>query len=156
IQDAQSLCQLFTRAFRERQGVTPDQVIALVQQFQRRVQYVHTQGMLIVDVNEMNFLLDRDLREILFIDVDSYQTPGFPATALMESVRDRHSSRFSQNTDWFSWGIVTFQMFVGIHPYKGKHKTLTDLDARMRANVSVFQSEVAIPKVCYPFAAIPQ
>ncbi|HLK61031.1 MAG TPA: hypothetical protein VKU00_30985 [Chthonomonadaceae bacterium] len=156
VQSAHSLCQVFTRAFRERQGLTLDTVVALVQQFQRRVQHVHTQDMLIVDLNEMNFLLDRDLREILFLDVDSYQTPGFPATALMETVRDRHSSRFSRDTDWFSWGIVTFQMFIGIHPYKGTHKTLTDLDARMHANVSVFHRDVAIPKVCYPFDTIPQ
>src|SRR5207248_7337064 len=112
---------------------------------QEGVRHVHERGILIVDLNEMNFLLDASVEEILFIDVDSYQTPGFPATALMESIRDRHAARFSQATDWFSFGIVSFQMFTGIHPYRGKHPTLTGLDARMERNVSVLNPEVAVP-----------
>jgi len=156
VKDAHSLCQLFTRAFRERQHLKPANLIALVQQFQSLVQHVHAQGMLIVDLNEMNFLLDCRLRAILSIDVGSYQTPGFPATAIMDTIRDRHSIGFSVNTDWFSWGIVTFQMFVGIHPYKGKHPRLPDLEARMCGNISVFNRDVSIPKVCYSLDSIPQ
>jgi hypothetical protein len=160
VQGAHVLCQVFNRAFRERQGLTPEAMVALVRKLQEGVQHVHAQGILIVDLNEMNFLLESGLQELLFIDVDSYQTPGFPATALMESVRDRHrppgAPRFSQETDWFSFGIVSFQMFIGIHPYKGKHPLLADLDARMQQNVSVLNPQVSVPKVCYPFSVIPQ
>jgi hypothetical protein len=163
VSDAAVICQLFNRAFRERQGITPDAMLALVRKLQEGVRHVHEQGILIVDLNEMNFLLEglagggrAGTGELLFIDVDSYQTPGFPATAIMDSVRDRHATRFSPETDWFSFGIVSFQMLVGIHPYKGKHPSLTDLDARMRGNVSVFNPKVTIPKVCYPFDLIPQ
>lgn len=152
---AHVLCQAFNRAFRDRHGLTPDRMLALVRQLQEGVRYVHDQDCLIVDLNEMNFLLDAKLREVLFIDVDSYQTPGFPATALMESVRDRHATAFSRETDWFSFAIVSFQMLVGIHPYRGKHPTLADLDARMRQNISVLNPQVTVPKVCYPFDVIP-
>jgi hypothetical protein len=155
VRDAHVLCQLFNRAFRERQGITSEAMVRLVRKLQEGIRHVHDKGILIVDLNEMNFLLDRALREILFIDVDSYQTPGFPATALMDSIRDRHAAQFSRETDWFSFGILSFQMLVGIHPYKGKHPTLGDLDARMRANVSALNPEVSIPKVCYPFSVIP-
>jgi len=155
VQDATPLCQLFTRAFRERRGVTTDMVGRLVRRLQEGVRHVHRSGILIVDLNEMNFLLDDMLQEVLFIDVDSYQTPGFPAGALMESVRDRHASRFSEETDWFSFGIVSFQMFIGVHPYRGKHSSLPDLDSRMRANVSVLSRGVSVPASCYPFSAIP-
>src|SRR5262249_20853743 len=137
IRDAHVLCQLFNRAFRERKGITPEAMVMLVQKLREGVQHVHENGILIVDLNEMNFLLDSALREVLFIDVDSYQTPGFPAAALMDSVRDRHALRFSEATDWFSFGIVSFQMFTGIHPYRGKHPTVADLEARMRGNISV-------------------
>jgi hypothetical protein len=155
IQAAHVLCQLFNRAFRERKGITPAAMLALVRKLQEGVQQVHESGLLIVDLNEMNFLLDSAFQEVLFIDVDSYQTPGFPATALMESVRDRHATRFSPGTDWFSFGVVSFQMFIGIHPYKGRHATLLDLDARMQHNVSVLNPQVAVPKVCYPVSVIP-
>ena len=155
VQDAHPLCRLFTRAFRERRGVTPGQMLALVREFQQTVQYIHDQGVLVVDMNEMNFLVDRDLLRVLCIDVDSYKTPGFPATAIMDSIRDRHRSGFSTETDWFSFAILTFQMFIGIHPYRGKHATLADLDARMQANVSVLNAMVTIPGSCYPLDALP-
>lgn len=155
VQDAHALCRLFTRAFRDRKGVTPGQVLALVRAFQETVQHVHDQGVLVVDMNEMNFLVDRDLQRVLFIDVDSYKTPGFPPTAIMDSIRDRHRSDYSGETDWFSFAILTFQMFVGVHPYRGKHPTLLDLDARMMANVSVLNSAVSAPVSSYPLDSIP-
>ena len=162
VKDAHPLCQVFTRAFRDRHCLTPDKMLALVRKLQEGVRHVHERGMLIVDLNEMNFLVGEDVgqrdADVLFIDVDSYQTPGFKATALMDSVRDRHSAanQFSAETDWFSFGIVSFQMFIGIHPYKGRHATLADMNARMSRNVSVLNKDVAVPKVCYPFDVIPQ
>lgn len=158
VREAVALCQLFTRAFRDRNNLSPDAMLALVRKLQTGIKHVHDKGMLIVDLNEMNFLVEQTLQEILFIDVDSYQTAGFKATALMDSVRDRHcvNNQFTVDTDWFSFGIVSFQMFIGIHPYKGKHPLITDLDARMLQNVSVFNKEVSLPKVCFPFDVIPQ
>lgn len=155
VQDAEPLCRLFTRAFRDRKGVTQRQIIALVREFQETVQYVHDRGVLVVDMNEMNFLVDRDVQRILFIDVDSYMTPGFPATAIMDSIRDRHASSYSIKTDWFSFAVLAFQMFIGVHPYRGKHPTLTDLDARMTANVSVFNPAVTVPATSYPLDTLP-
>ena len=156
VRDAYVLCQLFNRAFRDRHALGPDAILALVRKLQAGVRHVHQHGILIVDLNEMNFLVAPTFDEVLFIDVDSYQTPGFPATALMETVRDRHATIFSESTDWFAFGIVSFQLFAGIHPYKGKHPTLVDLDARMRANMSVLNPEVAVPQASYPFHIIPQ
>jgi hypothetical protein len=110
----------------------------------------------------MNFLVAADFSELFFIDVDSYQTPSFPATVLMESVRDRHAKTFSTDSDWFSFAVVSFQMFVGIHPFKGTYPAFqhlpdnaTKLDARMRANVSVLHPGVSVPAACLPFSVIP-
>lgn len=155
VRDATPLCRVFSRAFRERRGLSPDAVFDLVKRLQAGVRHVHQQGLLVVDLNETNFLLDAALREVLFIDVDSYQTPSFPATALMDSVRDRHAAGFSEATDWFSFAVVSFQLLVGVHPYRGKHPTLSDLDARMRANASVLDPGVVVPVSCYPFSIIP-
>jgi hypothetical protein len=156
VPDARVLCQLFPRAFRERHGVTAEITLGLVQRLQEGVRHVHTQGILVVDLNELNFLVDDRFREVLFIDVDSYQTPGFPATALMDSIRDRQASTFSKQSDWFSFAVVSFELFAGIHPYRGRHPTLPDLDARMRHNASVFSPQVALPPACYPLETIPR
>ena len=157
-----SLCQLFPKAFRRRNNLTPELTLRLVRQLQTGVSHIHSRGILIVDLNEMNFLVSADFRELFFIDVDSYQTPSFPATVLMESVRDRHATSFSTGSDWFSFAVVSFQMFVGIHPFKGTYPAFQQLpdnaaklDARMRANISVLHREVSVPAACLPFSVIP-
>ena len=151
-----SLCQIFTKAFRDRNNISSDIMFKLIEDMQKTIQHIHDNNILIVDLNELNFLVNNKFTEIYFIDVDSYQTPSFPATALMESVRDRHSPQFSKLTDWFSFGIISFQMFIGIHPFKGKHSKLKTLDERMLTNVPVFHKDVAYPKVCQPFDIVPQ
>jgi hypothetical protein len=157
VPSAYPLCQTFTKSFRDRYQLGPAQVLELVQEMQQGVAHVHSHRLLVVDLNEMNFLVSTDFRSIFFLDVDSYQTPHYPATALMESVRDRHSSTFSEKTDWFSFAVVSFQMFIGIHPYKGKHATLKTLDERMQANVSVLNTnDVTIPAACQPLSILPR
>ena len=132
-------------------------MLRLVQELQRRVMAVHTAGIVIVDLNEMNFLVDRRFQSILAIDVDSYQTQSYPASALMPSVKDWQvsGSHFTTLSDWFSFACVAFQMFAGIHPYKGQHATLKGFEARMKANASVLGPDVKVPAVVYPFSEIP-
>ncbi|BDI28039.1 hypothetical protein CCAX7_000900 [Capsulimonas corticalis] len=149
------LCQIFPRAFRDRKGLTPDAALELVRRLQAGVQHVHEQGLLIVDLNEMNFVVDETLDNLYFIDVDSYQAPGFPATALMDSVRDRHARGFSEATDWFAFAVVSFQIFAGIHPYRGKHPQWKTLEERMLRNVSVLNPDVSVPGACLSFDVIP-
>jgi len=151
-----TLCQLFTKAFRDRNGITNNHVMRLVKTMREGVQHCHEKKILIVDLNEMNFMTDQKFGELYFIDVDSYQTPSFHATALMESVRDRHSKTFSEGTDWFSFAVVSFQLFIGIHPYRGKHSSYKSVDERMIHNVSVLNKNVSVPPVCQPFKVIPQ
>ena len=155
VADGIVLCQTFPKTFRQREGLTPDLTLGLVRKLQEGVAHVHARGILIVDLNEMNFLVDTAFGRVYFLDVDSYQTPGFAATALMESVRDRHAAVWNEGTDWFSFAVVSFQMFVGIHPYKGKHPTLKTLDERMAHNVSVLNPDVSVPAACLPFDVIP-
>jgi hypothetical protein len=153
-----ALCQIFTRSFRDRNNVSHKDIAELVDGLQSIVRNVHSAKSLIVDLNEMNFLLGTGLKDIYAIDVASYQTPHYKATALMESVRDRHMKpgEFTFGTDWFAFGILSFQMFVGIHPYKGKHPQIKGLEERMLQNVSVLHKDVGIPQTCYPISVIPK
>lgn len=157
VRHAESICRLFTRAFKDRNNIGPNTIQDLVLQIRKGVEDIHRAGALIVDLNEMNLLVDHKFRKVFFIDVDSYQTPTFPATAIMPSVRDWKCKLgdFTENSDWFSFAIVTFQLFIGIHPYKGKHKKVKGLEERMKQGVSVFNSAVSTPKVCYPLSVIP-
>lgn len=156
-QDACVLCQYFPRAFRTRFSLDSAFSNALVEEIRSGVENIHKAGVLLVDLNEMNFLFKTQSPNVFFIDVDSYQTPHHNATALMESVRDRHAkqNQFNLGTDWFAFAIVSFQIFTGIHPYKGKHPILKTIDERMLANISVLNSSVNVPGACLPFDVIP-
>jgi len=161
VADTTVLCQLFTKAFRKRNGITHDMIWELVRDMEKTTRFIHSKGVLVVDYNELNFLVDKNFKEVYFIDVNSYQTPSYPATAIMESIRDRHcGNKFSELTDWFSFGIVSFQLMIGIHPFKGKHPNFLDpktsMDERMKANISVLNPAVSYPQgATQPFSVIP-
>jgi serine/threonine protein kinase len=156
VKNTYALCQLFPKAFRQRENLDHKQMFELIRKLQEIVKHCHDNKILIVDLNELNFLCDEKLKEIYAIDTDSYQTPSFPATAIMDSIRDRHSPNvFNEGTDWFSFAITSFQMYIGIHPFKGKHSSIKDIDDRMMKNISVLNKAVSLPPVCYDFSVIP-
>jgi hypothetical protein len=138
------LCELFNKAFKDRNQLSQKYIIELIKKFREQVEYCHKQNIFIVDLNEMNFLVSKTWDNIYFIDTDSYQTPSYKATAIMDSIKDVHALKFDENTDWFSFGIVTFNLLTGIHPYKGNH-TITDFVERMKKNISVFNKDVKYP-----------
>jgi hypothetical protein len=123
----------------------------------RILEDVHDASCIIVDANEMNFLVDTKTHSNVYaIDVDSYQTPSYPATVIMQNIRDYSSNSFDEKTDFFAFAILTFQLWIGIHPYRGTHKKIRNLEDRMKNNISVFDSEVIIPSICPPFDVIPK
>lgn len=153
-----ALCRLFTNDFRNKNGIAPENTVKLVDRLQEGIVYIHDQKCLIVDGNEMNYLVDDITFETpYFIDVDSYQTPHFQATALMPSIKDWHTKGFTTLSDWFAFGVVACQLFVGIHPYKGKHPSFVkkDMEDRMRKNISIFNSDVTLPPAARDFSNIP-
>lgn len=160
VKDTYALCQIFPKVFRDSTGFDVKASLHIIQRMQKTISDLHKLDILIVDMNEMNFLIDKMFKEVYFIDVDSYQTKSFPATAIMESIRDwvaeKNGQPFSQLTDWFSFGILSFQIWVGMHPFKGKHPTVKGIKARMLAQLPLFHKEVKFPKVCLPFNIIPQ
>jgi len=162
VHDADSLCKLFNIGFKQKCALSPQDIVDLVREMQQTLQSVHDASILVVDFNQMNFLVDsRKWKIPYFIDTDSYQTPSFLATAIMECIRDRSVPRgqFSIYTDWFSWGVVTFWLYIGTHPYRGKHPSYGNNDwcgKRMDDNISIFDSDVVMPANCCDLSVIPK
>lgn len=152
-----ALCKLFTNNFRDANGITNDSTIELVENIKNEIHYIHQNKCLIVDGNELNYMVDENFTTPYFIDVNSWQTPSFGATAIMPSIRDWSTDKFNEMTDWFSFAVVSFQLFVGIHPFKGKHKKYNSNDFRQRVidGVSVFNTEVSLPPSVRDFSLIP-
>lgn len=151
-----SLCQLFNHSYKTKHNISNSIILHLIEDIQKKVIQIHEKDILIVDFNEMNFLVDEnDYTKCYFIDVDSYQTPSHPAGAIAEHIKDRHTKGFSKLSDWFSFSIIAFRLMTGVHPYKGRHGVYKQLNDRMLANVSAFNKDVKLPAICPSFEVIP-
>jgi hypothetical protein len=151
----ETMCKLFTNTWRDANQFGPAETAKVVDAMREITSVAHQHRALLVDGNEMNWLVSGT--SPVAIDVDSWQLPGFPGTAIMPSIRDYAHKGFTEGTDWFAWAIVTFQLWTGIHPFKGTHPDFNRaaLEARMRAMASVFDSRVRLPGAVRPVADIP-
>lgn len=151
--------RVFISDFRARTGFSDKDAIALADRMREVVQFAHGHKALLVDANELNWLVDvADGKPVpKVIDVDSWSVGRWPATVIMPSIRDWHAKDFNDLTDWFAWGVVTFQIFTGIHPYKGKIDGYKpgDLIQRMKDNASVFDGRARLPHSVRDFSCIP-
>lgn len=150
------LGQLFARSFCDRHGFDPAAARTLITRMQRALTAIHRAGVLVVDLSDVNVLVDPTDHSPAFIDADSWQTPGHPATAVTPATRDPLSKAagFSTDSDWYSFAILSFQLLVGIHPFRGKHATVKGLSARMQANLSVLDADVGVPAAARNLDAI--
>jgi hypothetical protein len=155
--DCVPMVKLFTNTFRDNNGVTNDHIIQLTETIKNETHNIHNKGILIVDGNELNYMIKNDWVTPYFIDVNCWQTKNFPATAIMPSIRDYATKGFSILTDWFSFAIVSFQLFIGIHPFSGNAPGFKKKDkpGRIKANVSVLNPKVVVPDNARDFALIP-
>lgn len=159
----EALPNLFATGWRQDNRFGLRETVATVEGMREVVSFAHRRGALLVDANEFNWLValgaaGKAKPQPLALDVDSWQVGPYPATAIMPSIRDWNAAAFSEKSDWYSWAVVTFQLFTGIHPYKGTHPRYGkgQLDARMKANASVFDTGVRLNSAVRDLASIPK
>lgn len=164
-----ALPKIYPRSWRKDHGLDPSTAMGLVLQLRKNYAHIHgeqvfvgggawTRGSyLVVDGNDMNFLVRTDFSGIVHIDVDSYQTPGYPPTAIMPSVRDPRTKDFNEETDWYTFALVAFSLMIGIHPFKGGHPdyAVGKMLERMKDGASALTPGAQLPKPCMPFDVIP-
>ena len=155
-----SLAKILPKGYREREGITPKQILHLVKEMIESINFIHSQGdYLQVDGNELNYMLPKDLSTVYFIDVNSYQTPTYPANAIMLSIRDWSVQQtngrwqWSKLSDAWSFAILSFYMFTAIHPFKGRHPSTANSKELMVDNMKGHKS-VLDPKTTFPTGPI--
>ncbi len=158
--DGEPLPRVFTSAFWQRESFTSSHALILVDRMRDTIRAAHDHRAIMVDANELNwlaFLKGKGGPEPRAIDVDSWAVGKWKATVIMPSIRDLHAHTFDERTDWFAFGVVSFQILTGIHPYRGTLDGYKagDLEARMRANASVFRKGVSLNRAVRDFSSIP-
>lgn len=155
IADAVSWAQLCTPAFRRRARLSDAAAIRLVDALAAALHAVHGHGAAVVDLSENNVLVRRRCPHL--IDVDSWQTRSFPATALTPAIACPRAApgTFDAGTDWFAFAVLSFMLLIGIHPFKGKHPAVRGLAARMNAGLSVLDPAVRTPPATRDLRTLP-
>ncbi len=158
--EGEPMPRVFTNAFRTRENFGDQHAVQLSARMHDTFKFAHSHKAIMVDPNEMNWIVDltaKDGPEPRAIDVDSWAIGRFGASVVMPSIRDVHSKAFTELTDWFSWGVVTFQIFTGIHPYRGMLNGYKPVEMvrRMQDNASVFRKGVGLNLAVRDFNKIP-
>jgi hypothetical protein len=157
--DGHPLARVFTNDFWQHEGFDHTHASTLVDRMRKVYLFAHQHKANLVDANELNWfaLFSGSDPEPRVIDVDSWAIGRWPATVIMPSIRDWHATAFNDLTDWFAWGIVGFQIYTGVHPYKGTLDGFSrgDLVGRMKANASAFRKEVKLNRAVRDFSKIP-
>ena len=144
------LCKIFVTGFRKRNGITDDHAVKLIENIKDTIIFIHSKNCLIVDGNELNYLVADDHITPFCIDVNSWKTPNFPATAIMDSIRDHSVMDFSPATDWYSFAVIACWTFVGVHPFRGNHPDYKQPNVeertkqRMLDRISIFNQDVKL------------
>lgn len=158
-EEGESLAKVITSAYRQRENFTDADTLELVNNMRTAVQTAHDSQAILVDANELNWLVKKEKKTVQpkLLDVDSWKIGQWDASVIMASIRDWHTKGFNEGSDWFSWAIVTFQLFAGIHPYKGGLDgfKMNDIESRMKAKKSVFTPNVRLNSAVRDFNAIP-
>lgn len=158
------LSRLITNDFRKQYNISNDQILKIIQNMKETFEYIHSKGCLVIDGNEMNYLVDENFETVYFIDVDSYQTQKHNGNAYSPSTLDpiaEKNRKFSIFSDWFIFAVVSCTLLVGIHPFKGTYKGLSksfkkgDLKSRMQSNLSIFNNKVTVNSAVRDFSIIP-
>lgn len=107
----------FSAATQRRLGVTGSDRIEVTKALSSIMAHCHKHKTLLVDPNENNWLVGRDNKSIRAIDVDGWQTPSFPAKAILPDIRDARTKGFDDGSDWYSLAYVLFRYWTGVGPY---------------------------------------
>lgn len=157
--DGEPYPRMFTNEWRGKYRFGDAEVTKIAATMHDVVTHTHQAGALMVDGNELNWLADvKNINQPVpyIIDVDSWQIDRFKASVVMPSIRDWQSP-LSPSSDWFAWGVVTFLLYTGTHPYKGKLDGYKpgEMERRMKENASVFRPNVKLNRNIRDFSVIP-
>ncbi len=155
------VASLAKRSHRAKTKIGTAGVASLFETGHKTLCSIHSTGMVVGDFNDQNELYSaRDLK-LAWIDVDSFQIPGYTCDVATETFLDPKlygpditcpvatlggkPRVFAPTNDWYSYAVMLFRSLTLVHPYGGVDLTLTTLPKRAQARKSVFSKGVAYP-----------
>lgn len=157
--DGYPLSRLFNIQFLTDNNIPAQALADLCDNAVASIQHVHDKNCLVVDHNEMNYMVDKVFKKVYLIDINAWQTKSFKPSAITPLFQDHSTKDFSVLTDWYGFGIVAFKLFIGIHPYKGTHpkypRNNVGVIQRMKDGISALNKDVHLPDAARSFDHVP-
>lgn len=150
------LARFFSPAWQAKQGFSLTDIELLTERIRLTLEALHQEKIIGGDINEFNWSVHQ-LEPFLF-DCDSWGIGSYPVNAMLPSIADPLvKQHYTQDSDWFAFAILAFQLFVGVHPFRGSHPQFQrqDFQLRMQKGVSLFDPLSSAPKSARELSAIP-
>jgi serine/threonine protein kinase len=140
---------LFNKGYCTNNNITETLKIQILNDLKSNLDYLHTENINVGDLNQYNLYFSKK-GEILFVDVDSFQTKSQKHSGvLLDDIRDWTSVIDINNlTDSWSFDILAFWSLTYVHPYKWVAPGNKDsLEIRVKQNKSILST---IPNIRIP------
>lgn len=139
---------LFNKGFCTANNITKAFKIEVFKALKKELEQLHSSKIVVGDLNQYNIFFDKT-GEVLFVDVDSYQTKDqVHSGVLLDDIRDWVSNTISSSTDIWAYDILAFWATTYCHPFKwvvpGNKESI---DVRVRSNKSILSK---IPGIKIP------
>lgn len=158
--NATEIRQIASRNYRRKHGIRISDVIAIFLDIQHTLDQIHSVGMVVGDLNDLNIMFKG--AQSYFIDVDSFQFDRFPCPVGTEEFIDpqlynvdlNSGPVYSRQTDWYAYLVLLFKSLLMAHPYGGTHHAVHTLTQRAVQGISVLNTSVTYPKIALPLATL--
>jgi tRNA A-37 threonylcarbamoyl transferase component Bud32 len=109
---------LFNKGFCSSNGITKDFKIKILEKLKSALEELHKKDIVVGDLNMYNLFFSKS-GELLFVDVDSYQTKTQPHSGvLLDEIRDWTTTSITKETDIWAYDVLAFWTTCFIHPFK--------------------------------------
>ena len=142
----------FNKGFCNTNKISYNFKIKVLNNLRKEIENLHALNINIGDLNQYNLFFSKK-GEILFVDVDSYQTQhNIHSGVMLDEIRDWLNITISNKTDFWAFDILSFWSLTYCHPFKWvKQGNAETLEVRVRKNESFLNTpDIKIPNLYEP------
>lgn len=142
------LNKLFNKLFCTQEGFDYNFKKDVLETIKTSLLEVHSKGFIIGDLNQYNIFFNSK-KEVVFVDVDSYQEENhITSDFVLDDIKDFSSPKLCKNSDIWAYDILTFWILSFVHPFKWTSKSVSHtFQEKIRKGLSFISN---IPNINIP------
>jgi len=136
---------LFNKGFCGANNIDKALKFKIMTKLKMALEHIHNHQIVVGDLNQYNLFFNTQ-GDIIFVDVDSFQTPtNTHSGVLLDDIRDWTTTAINEQTDVYAYDVLAFWTTTFCHPYKwvvpGNKESL---EMRVKAHKSILSKITGI------------